>query len=109
MNRNWLSKNIIERMCVFGQRHRTTNYLESWHFMLNGEVGKKACNLHQLLNILVSDASYQKVRSLQVKNKINLKKRDNIYIERDRLIQNAQMQLINGDISVGHFLEKLRW
>lgn len=109
MNRNWLSKNIIERMCVFGQRHRTTNYLESWHFVLNGEVGKKACNLHQLLNILVSDASYQKVRSLQVKNKINLKKRDNIYIERDRLIQNAQMQLINGDISVGHFLEKLRW
>jgi hypothetical protein len=57
MIRYWITKNKIERMCVFGQRHRTTNYLESWHFVLNGDVSKKKSNLHQLLNILISDAS----------------------------------------------------
>lgn len=105
MLRNWLKDNFLKVWCVFGAKHRTTNALESWHNKLNKKILKKSPSLLRLLNVLYEDITLSIVKSMQNQpSKLRLDK----YIQNDQNIQDAQMELINGDITVGHFLEKLR-
>ncbi|KAF9417149.1 hypothetical protein HW555_005660 [Spodoptera exigua] len=64
----WLEKeSFVDIWCVHGERHRTTNAVESWHKKLNSAVPKNA-NLYQLLNVLKEDADLQTVVVTQYKS-----------------------------------------
>lgn len=64
--------------------------------------------MFHLLKRLLLNSTYQGNRYLAIENNSNMKKRDSAYITRDIIIQNAQMQLITGEITVQHFLDMMR-
>lgn len=104
--RTWLkNKQFQEQWCVFGKRHRTNNFAEAWHFKINNKSNRKN-SLYALLKLLYNQSTVMKNRMKSIKNPP--KKRAQIYVIRDRVIQNAQLHLITGDITVGHFLDMLR-
>ncbi|KAL0882614.1 hypothetical protein ABMA27_001051 [Loxostege sticticalis] len=37
----WIKEDFIKVVCVYGERHRTTNFLEGWHHKLNAAISKK--------------------------------------------------------------------
>lgn len=51
MEKQWLEDSFIKVWCAFGEKHRTTNALESWHHKLNSAVGQKGPNIMNLLNL----------------------------------------------------------
>jgi hypothetical protein len=104
----WLKNDeFIEQWCMFGEKHRTNNYSEAWHFSINDKTSNKLTLFH-LLKRLHLNATYQRNRYLAIENNFNKKKRDSAYITRDIIIQNTQMQLITGEITVEHFLDMIR-
>ncbi|CAH2099833.1 unnamed protein product [Euphydryas editha] len=61
----WLeNESFINTWCVHGERHLTTNAIESWYKKFNSAVSKNA-NLYQLLNVLKEDADLQIVVATQ--------------------------------------------
>lgn len=92
--------------CIYGERHRTNNSVEGWHHKINNEINKNEGNLLRLLHILYDDSLLSSLRSHRQQNFPSTYKIQ--YIDADDFIINAQMQLTSGDISVGHFLEKIR-
>lgn len=105
METQWLQDDFIKTWCVFGDAHRTTNALESWHSKLNKTMGKKNPNIMHFLHTIKEDSSLQTVRRQNVSSK---KKRAQKSILKDELIQEAQLELTQGEMTVGHFLEILR-
>ncbi|KAL0852101.1 hypothetical protein ABMA28_000341 [Loxostege sticticalis] len=53
----WI-KDFIKVVCVYGERHRTTNFLEGWHHKLNTALSKKKTSLLKLLHFLHEDALF---------------------------------------------------
>ncbi|XP_028158672.1 uncharacterized protein LOC114351596 [Ostrinia furnacalis] len=106
----WLRDEFIPIWCVFGERHRTTNMLEAWHKKLNKTIKKKQPNIIELLNTLLSDASYYEVISKQVEN-LSASQQCNRLQESllwDDFIIEKTKEFLNGQMTVGHFLESLR-
>ena len=109
MLKQWLRDDFINVWCVFGQRHRTTNALEAWHSKLNKTIKKKQPNMIEILKALYTDASYYKTRSVQIENNIPTTRRHSKEaILREDFIQETTTELVTGQITVGHFLEKMR-
>lgn len=105
----WLENDsFVDIWCVHGERHRTTNAVESWHKKLNSAVPKNA-NLYQLLNVLKEDADLQTVVVTQYKSNAPPAKRcAQTTIMKNSWITYVTDQLLKNKISVGHCLEKLR-
>ncbi|XP_013198864.1 uncharacterized protein LOC132904259 [Amyelois transitella] len=101
----WLRDDFIPLWCVFGERHRTTNNLESWHNKLNKLIKKKQPNIVELIKALQSDASYYEVISQQDRNVCNRLKQS---IHWDNFILEKTLEFIDGQITIGHLLEMLR-
>ncbi|KOB69315.1 Uncharacterized protein OBRU01_17038 [Operophtera brumata] len=71
----------------------------TYNALLNKETKKKRpLTLLRLLNIICDMEEHNKVSSPRVKE----------YIEKDDFILNCQLELLHNEISIGHFLEKLR-
>lgn len=98
----WIPKKHM--WCIFGQRHRTTNVCEGWNGQFNKSFKKRPTLVH-LLKFLKEDAAFNAVNALTSEP---AKKRSKNVIKRNSYIQNVQMQLINADINIPLFLEKLR-
>lgn len=110
MEKQWLREEFIKTWCVFGEVHRTTNALESWHNKLNKTVGKKNPNMMHFLQTLKEDSSLHTVRNIQRQNNIRpcKKIRAQKSMLKDEFIKEAQLELSQGLMTVGHFLEVLR-
>lgn len=110
MERQWLREDFLKIWCAYGEQHRTTNSLEAWHFKLYRAVSKKSPNLMHILNILLEDSAFYTRRIRDVCDRSHnkpTKKRLKKSIFTDEFIQETQLQLVMGDISVGHCLEIL--
>lgn len=83
---------------AYGERHRTNNCVENWHKNLN-KIGKDP-TIVTLLNSLKKDC--------KLKRKPLMKPRKKQCINYDRFIQEMQLSLIQGDITIGHFLEAVK-
>ncbi|XP_061722098.1 uncharacterized protein LOC133528658 [Cydia pomonella] len=105
----WLKNdNFIAQWCVFRYRHRTNNYAEAWHFKINDKNNRKI-SLYALLKKLYKNSVVNRNTYLAITvQKKAPKKRGMKYILRDQFIENAQNQLVAGNITVGHFLDMLR-
>lgn len=108
VDHQWIKEEFISTWCVYGEQHRTNNSLEAWNHKLNKTVGKKNPNIIHLLEVLVKDSAYFKVCDTINKNREPLKKRQKKYVLTDDFILETQLDLIHGNITVGHFLEILR-
>lgn len=109
MKKQWLHEDFLKVWCAFGETHRTTNFIEGWHHKLNKAVGKKNPNLMQLLLILKEDSQLYTVRNIQHQNNTQpSRKRLSKSILNDNFIQDAQMDFVNGTITIGTLLEILR-
>lgn len=93
------SEKFVREWCVSSERHRTNNVCESWNSKLNKSINKNYVTVLKLLHTLKEDFT--------AKNTFE-KKRDRLQLLKDDLIIQSQMQLINQEITVGYFLEKLR-
>jgi hypothetical protein len=100
MRQTWLKNDeFILQWNVFGERHRTNNVIESWHSRLNKDMKKRLPkSILRLLNILVERENQESETTERRKE----------FIRQDDIIMNNQLQLVHGEITVGHFLEKLR-
>lgn len=92
-------RNHLKIISVFGLRHRTNNILEAFHSKLN-KVLTKNVTLLRLLNFLTKN---EKFHALQPPSKRNKK-----YANQDASIRNIMLQFMNGHITLGHAMEKLR-
>lgn len=109
MNKYWLKNyEFIKEWCVYNQLHRTNNFAEGWHARLNRVINKNYVTIAKLLSVLVRDISINKMAISNAKTGHSQNKRQRLLKERDTFIINTQMSLIHKEISVGHFLEKLR-
>lgn len=93
----YLKEKNIKEWCVYNRRHRTNNVSESWNAGIHKKVNKNYVTIAKVMTKIY----------LTPKSKLN-DSRDTHYKLRDNQILQAQMQLIHEEISVGHFLEKLR-
>lgn len=99
----WMPKK--HTWCVFGQRHRTNNVCEGWNGQFN-KCFKRRPNLVHLLKVLNEDATFNAVNAI---TSAPAKKRTKNIINRNDYILNVQLELLNGEIDVSLFLEKLRY
>lgn len=106
MEKQWMIDEFIKVWCVYGEQHRTTNALESWHHKLNHTIGKKNPNIIHFLKTLVKDSAYYRVSNNMITNKNKIRKKK--YVLNDEFIQDIQMELVHGNMTVGHCLECLR-
>lgn len=95
----------IKSWTAFGRRHRTTNVVEGWHRAINGTFKTRPATIFQFLKNIEEDASFSSVKACELKS---IKRRTTKQIENDCMIRVYQMQLINGNIDIPLFLEKLR-
>lgn len=96
----WKNKDYRSSWCVYGERHRTNNVVESWHSQLNKNVKKRSpVSILRLINAIM-DMESERTSDASRRRKEEL--------DRDDFILKCQLQVIHGDITVGHFLEKLR-
>lgn len=107
---NWMKDKYYKIWCVYGLRHRTNNAVEGWNHNLNTNINKNEVQFSQILHILQQESSITSLNCNRLKkfNKRSSCKRRKNTTENDNCIMFAQMQLINGVINVGHFLDKLR-
>lgn len=91
--------------CNFGEAHRTTNVLEVWH---SKTIVKKAPNIMNFLHTIKEDSSQNTRNILKQHNKESKRKRERKNASENEFIQEAQMELIRGLITVGHALEIFR-
>lgn len=105
LNKFWLKFFFPKMLSVYGLRHRTNNVLEGWHSKINKRLTKGSVTLARLLKLL---KEFQNINIFK-KQQINKgSKRTKIAIDNDDHIMNILLQFINGEISVGYTLEKLR-
>lgn len=105
----WLkNESFRKQWCVFGQKHRTNNFAEAWHFKINEKTNRKL-SLYGLLKLLHKHSIVQKNRIKAIIHDLKAPKpRDQAYVLRDIVIQNAQLQLVKAEITVGAFLDMVR-
>lgn len=101
----WLKNDgFINSWCVFGERHRSTNQVEAWHMNLNQSCKtRKNVSIMQFFKAMAEDGEDSIINITEIKEN-----RQESSIINDAMIMEAQMQLINGDISIATFLETLR-
>ncbi|KAF9411156.1 hypothetical protein HW555_005746 [Spodoptera exigua] len=76
MEKQWLREEYLKVWCVFGDAHRTTNALESWHNKLNKTIGTKHPNIMHFLHTIEEDSSQNTVRNQN--NKANRQKENGL-------------------------------
>lgn len=109
MEKEWLREDFIKVWCVFGESHRTTNALEAWHSKINRAMQVKNPNIMHFLHVLKDDSSQCTVRNiLEQQNKSPKRKRSKKIIKKYEFIQDVQLELTLGHLTVGHALEILR-
>lgn len=109
MEKTWLkNETFIKEWCIYDQRHRTNNFAEGWHSKLNRQINKNYVTILKLLSVLKTDMAINKRQINNFQNGINSNKRRKIQSDRDSFILNAQLQLLHGEINIGHFLEMMR-
>jgi hypothetical protein len=105
----WMREHLIKSWSSFGHRHRTTNFLEGWHYKFRSLFKSKPKTLNIFLNNMKDDAAFYTVHCRRVKFHASYsKKRKPLSIENDIMIIDSQMQLLSEQISVPLFLEQLR-
>lgn len=107
----WMKGDYHTIWSVYGERHRTNNAVEGWHHKINNLVTKGHVNLLQILHILRDDSLLSSYRNNVLQTPSTSKKRckrRKTDLFNDDYIIDAQMQLISGQIGIGHFLEKMR-
>lgn len=87
-----------------GERHRTNNCVEAWNSIINKRLGRKKPNFVSVLNYLTKDAKRNAVR-IKLNRKIKRTQKQMLY---DNFIQECQLEVINNEISVPLFLEKIK-
>lgn len=101
----WLEDNVLSNIwCTYNEYHRTNNMVESWNNKIKKHIKAKP-NIGQLLQGLLKDAKYY---SGQLRNPdgIKISKRKPETLARDWKIRTTVQELLAGQISVGHCLEK---
>lgn len=117
MSKFWLKDDkFVNQWCIFGEQYRTNNNIEGWNFSLNTSVARKNPNIVKLIEEIKKDDAYFTVKSQQLTastssseaslSLLKPKEKDQILI--DDWIQETQLALISGNITVGHFLETLK-
>lgn len=94
----WFKMHSCTVISVFGERHRTTNVLETFHSKINKRINKNTVTIMRLLKVLDNIHTMEMVP----------KKRRKDQIINDDFITSVQLELVNKEISIGHALEKLR-
>lgn len=94
----WFKMHSCTVISVFGERHRTTNVLETFHSKINKRINKNTVTIMRLLKVLENIHTMEMVP----------KKRRKDQIINDDFITSVQLELVNKEISIGHALEKLR-
>lgn len=94
----WLKVHTPDVFSVYGERHRTTNIVESFHSKVNKLLNKNTLTLMRLLNVL-HDIH---------KKKITSNKRRPEQIMNDDFITEVQMKLVHNEVTIGHALDQLR-
>lgn len=101
VEKTWLKEKYLNVLSVFGMQHRTNNVLEGYHSKLNKFINKNTKTIMRLLSFIKDDSLVKIVGKRFIKRNRRL-------VINDDSIQNIQIQLINGEISIGFALEKLR-
>lgn len=101
--RFWMPKKKL--WCCFGERHRTNNVCEGWNGHINNCFKRRPATVSHCLKVLKEDAAFHAVNAL---TQDPYKKRSKEVRDRNNYIQYVQMQLINSEIDIPLFLEKLR-
>ncbi|KAL0860070.1 hypothetical protein ABMA27_010385 [Loxostege sticticalis] len=104
----WMRDSMKHIWCAWGERHCTTNFLEGWHFKLNSGI-RRNNNIVHVLNALRKDAALRTVNLKQQTAQTPAENRGKLTKLRERFIRECQTELLSGAISVGHYLEKLRF
>lgn len=106
---NWLdNKTIARNWNVYGQRHRTTNLVESWHSKINRKInGRNKPNILQCLDTLHKEANLSKNKMDQVQRGVQTNNRTPESIENEARINRIFSQFFENQISLGHCMEKL--
>lgn len=92
-----MKKKSVREWCVSNERHRINNICESCNGAINKKINKNYVTLAKVLTVIF----------LTPNEKLTLKRKENC-IERDDLIINTQLKLLNNKVNIGHFLEILR-
>lgn len=105
MLNHWIKEEFLSVICVYSERHRTTNFLEGWHNKINKALSKKRPSLLKLLHFLnVNDLIFLRTEPRSSLNRQRLQRSK----ERDQFIFQTQRELADGHITLEHFLEKMR-
>lgn len=100
MERTWLkSDECIEEWCSSNERHRTNNVCENWNSQINKKINKHV-TIAKLLTALKEDSTKNKIKLNSPSN--NRRQTEH---EKDAILIDTKLQLIYGDITIGHFLE----
>lgn len=62
----WIKEDFIKVLCVFGETHRTTNFLEGWHHKLNPAISKKNPSLMKLLLFCMKTLCFMKAVLMKI-------------------------------------------
>lgn len=108
--KNWMNDYYYRIWCVYGLRHRTNNSIEGWNHNINTNINKHEVQFLQILHIIHQESSLTSLNCDRWERykKRSSPKRRKISVQNDDYILFTQMQLLNGEIGIGHFLEKLR-
>lgn len=93
----YMREQFIDEWCVYNIKHRTNNICESFNAKINKTINKNYVTMAKLLHTIFYKANTTLTNSRKSYSKL-----------RDDQILHSQMQVICGDISIGHFLEKVR-
>lgn len=96
---------LNDKWCFYNVRHKTNNAIESWNSRLNKKV-KINSNLAFLLKTLMADAKYY--WALWNNNGF-ISKRCEETILREKRINDSARELVDQEISIGHFIERLSY
>ncbi|KAF9796848.1 hypothetical protein SFRURICE_001198, partial [Spodoptera frugiperda] len=102
----WLEDNVNSNIwCTYNEYHKTNNIVESWNNRIRKYIKVKP-NIGQLLQGLHNDIKYY-LNQISKPNGIQISKRKPKTLERNWIIQTTINELLTGQISVGHCLEKI--
>lgn len=106
--RTWFENpTLAGTWCTFDEPHKTNNAVEQWNSRIRKLIKIKP-NIAQLLEGLQKDVRYYSA-ALESPTSIQLSKKKPETIARHKRITSAVNELVCGQISIGHCLEKLRF
>ncbi|XP_026728382.1 uncharacterized protein LOC113494297 [Trichoplusia ni] len=104
----WLEDKVLSNIwCTYNEYHKTNNIVESWNHKIK-KIIKVKPNIGQLLQGLNKDVQFYS-EQLRQPGGIKISKRKPDTLVRNWKIQTTVQELLNGQISIGHCLEKLKF